>query len=90
MEARLLPFHEEVRRVLKVDEHKTKKAHMFSMGLFGFHLAAPLRHHNHETDLYVNDMSKSYFIDQLADDERLNTSLTASKSDRWRTSKLLD
>ena len=72
MEARLLPFHEEVRRVLKVDEHKTKKASVtFSMGLFGFHLAAPLRHHNHETDLYVNDMSKSYFIDQLADDEKI-------------------
>ena len=72
MEARLLPFHEEVRQVLKVDEHKTKSASVtFSMGLFGFHLAAPLRHHNHETDLYVSDMSKSYFIDELAEDEKI-------------------
>ena len=72
MEARLLPFHEEVRQVLKVDEHKTKKASVtFSMGLFGFHLGAPLRHHNHETDSYVNDMSKSYFIDKLAEDEKI-------------------
>ena len=30
-----------------------------------------MRHHNHETDSYVNDMSKSYFIDKLAEDEKI-------------------
>jgi len=71
MEARQLQFTQ-VSKVLKTDEHKARKALLtFSMGLFGFHLAAPLRHHNHETHSYVSDMSKSYFIDELVDDEKV-------------------